>query len=178
MISNLLSEYFSGFEREAFRLERLPEYEVPQEKEALALYLTGEPLPPSLRSHDTWTGFLTEAKRDGKHIQRVRVVPDHLTPYIRFEIEWCYAYSDQAGEEICVLPEAALSEITSPAGITDFWLFDDRQAALLRYGPHGRFLSAEGLDEPEEVSRLVKLKRDLLGRAVPLRQYLERLRNT
>ena len=134
------SHLFSSFSTSAFRLETLPEYRVEGEAEELALFLQGKPLPPD--GNEGWCRIVAAATQAGKRMQRVHVIPRRLTPYLRFEIEWGYLYSAEAGEEILLLPHDSPDQVFGTWPLHDFWVFDDRIYVRMHYDEAGGFLFA------------------------------------
>jgi hypothetical protein len=122
-----LAWWLQNFESSAFRLETLPEYNVPQEAEMLARFRRGEPV--DLPDDHPWLERVRHHCRAGKQMRRVRVVSYPLTDYLRMEISW-YRKSVQAGEDI---------RITETRLSGDFWLFDDQTVVVLHYDSEGRF---------------------------------------
>src|ERR1043166_1443630 len=107
MKANDLTHAFQEFDLEAFRLELLPKYDVPELRDRVALYLSGQPLPPESKTQ--WMDYVSKTVQAGKRIRRVHVVPARLTPYLRYEIEWGYLYTASAGEEIFLLSHEDLA---------------------------------------------------------------------
>jgi len=164
-----------SFEREAFRLEVLPAYNVPEERDNLARYLAGDPLRPDPRR--PWIDFIESSVRSGKRIDRVHILPGRLTPYLRFEIEWGYLYSAQAGEEIFLLPQSDATPELLDRATLDFWLFDDTIGFMMEYDEMGRFLGSAPVTSSARISELTALKLELLKYATPLREWLARERS-
>jgi len=168
-----LGTMFSTFTKSAFRLETLPEYRVLEEQAELERYLAGEPLP-DVGELAPWLELLKSSTDAGKIVERVRVVPEPLTPYVRFEIEWGYLYNAEGGERIGVIPDLAFSALdVSTHG--DFWLFDDEVVFAMHYDEHGVWLGATR--EPAEDVERYRNTRDLakLG-GISLGEYLARVR--
>jgi hypothetical protein len=122
-----LAWWLQNFERSAFRLETLPEYNVPQEAEMVARFKRGEPV--DLPDDHPWLERVRHHCRSGKVMRRVRVVSHPLTDYLRMEMSW-YRKSVAAGEDI---------RITETQLTCDFWLFDDQTVVVLHYDSEGRF---------------------------------------
>jgi hypothetical protein len=165
-----------SFSASAFRLETLPEYRVAGEAEELALYLRGKPLPPD--GNEGWCEIVAAATRAGKRMQRVHVVPRRLTPYLRFEIEWGYLYSAEAGEEILLLPHDSPGQVFGTWPPHDFWVFDDRIHVRMHYDGIGGFLFASLVGAPGEVEAYRCAKAVALAHAMPLQRYLAEVRSS
>jgi len=63
---------FDTFQREAFRLERLSRYDVPQDQQRIAAYLAGEPLPPQPKQQ--WLDFIGRTVQSGRRVSRVHIL--------------------------------------------------------------------------------------------------------
>jgi hypothetical protein len=167
---------FETFQKNAFRLETLSQYIVPEERAALDAFLTGTPLPPSQQIDVKWRALMKRNIESGKMMQRVHIIPSQLTPYLRYEIEWAYSYTSAIGEDIRLIvsdyPDSIIGDHK------DFWLFDDKTLVIVRYETDGTFVHGERIEEEEIIERHRNLKQKLLNRAEPLSAYLSRLRST
>ncbi len=157
---------FETFREEAFRLETLPRYSVPEELADFEAYLDGAPQP--VQVDEEWLSFLRSAAASGRRVVRVRCMGGALTPYLRFEIEWGYQLSEPAGERILL----CMSPIVPPAGVGDFWLFDDSTLVLMRYGAAGEFLGAFQEADPRTVAACRATRDEAVAAAIPLREFL------
>ena len=108
-------------------------------------------------------------------MQRVRVIQEPLSDYVRFELTWGYPMNTAVDEQIHVLSTAPGQP---PVPNEDFWLFDDTTVARLRYDEEGRFLRAEIVTERDAVTRSCDLRDELLDRAIPLEQYMALARSS
>jgi ribosomal protein L16 Arg81 hydroxylase len=90
---------FTRFRYTAFRLETLQQYDVPYEVEQIRRFLAGEdPLEDSYNpAKNHWFGMLRESYEVGKRVQRVHVIEEPLSDYIRFELAWPYQETVSAG---------------------------------------------------------------------------------
>jgi hypothetical protein len=171
---------FESFKTNAFRLETLSEYRVESDAGRLDLFLKGEPLPPG--GNKAWCELVSAAVRAGKRMQRVHIIPHRLTPYLRYEIEWGYAFTAEAGEEIMLLVHDQPAQLFSTWPLPDFWLFDDGTAACtcvrMHYDEVGHFLFGELITDPTEVGTYRQARDIALTHAVPLRRYLAEVRNS
>ena len=131
---------FTSFRHTAYRLETLQQYDVSYEEEPYAAFLAGRPQPAD-PSKDEWASMIRDATGAGKVFQRVHVVDEPLTDYLRYEIGWSYAPNAAAGEDIRILPAKPGNELALPDH--DYWLFDSRDLWIMDYDQTGRFLSAE-----------------------------------
>lgn len=164
-----LAGAFSRFERSAFRLETLDRYTVPDEAEPYRRFLADEPQDPAWR--EPWAGYVREQVIAGKSMTRVRVLDEPLTDYLRFELTAGYPANVEAGEDIRVLRRTAHPGLDIVE--MDFWLFDDREIALMNYGPAGEFHGASVTSEPaSSIEGFCRHRDKLWEYAVPLAEYL------
>jgi hypothetical protein len=107
----------------------------------------------------------------GKRFQRVRVVsePPIDNDYLQYEFAY-YPHTIAAGEEIRVLPRAQAEALELPD--RDFWLFDSRLVALMRFDREGRLHGVELTDEPQVVARCCYWRDAALHRATPFERYV------
>ncbi len=155
-----LAWWLQNFERSAFRLETLPEYNVPQEAEMVARFKRGEPV--DLPDDHPWLERVRHHCRAGKLMRRVRVVTYPLTDYLRMEMAW-YRKSVAAGEDI---------RITETRLSGDFWLFDDQTVVVLHYDSEGRFTGTT--TEQGSLTRYLSLRDRALADSMELSAYTAR----
>jgi len=148
-------ELFTGFSTAAFRLETLPAYQEPQERDAVERFMAGRP------PDDTWIqGYLEmvrTATRAGRRFERVRVLERPPTDYQRFVMDVAARCNIPAGEDVRVLDDDEAAHRGLPMG-RDFWLFDDERVALMQFDG-GTLQGTELLIEPSSVERFVELRR-------------------
>jgi hypothetical protein len=119
--SKSLAELFDTFEREAFRLETLDDY------------------------NNGWVEELRSHASKGKRVYRVHILSRPLTPYLRFELGWGYRKNATGGEEFFILDT---TDKPNPLeGVGDFWLFDSVSAAFMNYDDSSKFTGAEVLPD-------------------------------
>jgi hypothetical protein len=161
-----LGRLFETFTSVAFRLEVLAAYNVPEEAESMRLWREGKPAPAWQKERE-WLAMVREATTAGKSMQRVRVVRQPLSDYVRMEFAWGYPDNVRHGEDIRVF------EVKDRGGVPgmldhDYWLFDDRIVVRLEYTADGSFI------RPVEVSDVAPYRRcrDVaMQLGVPFSQY-------
>ncbi|MFI5614707.1 DUF6879 family protein [Amycolatopsis sp. NPDC051903] len=160
-----LLDLLDGFTSYAWRLEALDSYDVADEREQFDDFMAGRPPRPSVDDLE-WQARARSVVASGRRIGRVRMVGHPVTDYTRFE--WA-AYPDNlaAGEEIRVY-DRTWPEGTDPRFEQDFWLFDDRIAAVMNYASDGQFL---GITITEDVQPFLGIKLAALEHAVPFNEY-------
>lgn len=160
-----LLDLLDGFTSYAWRLEALDTYDIGDEREQFNDFMAGRTPKPSPDDLE-WQARARSVVASGRQIGRVRMVGHPITDYTRFE--WA-AYPDNiaAGETIRVYDR------TWPGGTDcrfeqDFWLFDDRIAAVMNYASDGQFL---GITITEDVEPYLEIKQSALARSVPFDEY-------
>jgi hypothetical protein len=162
---------FTGVLHTAYRLEQLQVYDVGYENESYRRFLAGE--PASDPAQDEWTGMIRDAVRTGRVFQRVHVVAEPLTDYLRYEMSIWYPQNVEAGEDIRILSaEQWLQPLRPPA---DYWLFDSRDLWVMQYDENGQFLCCEKNDDPADIVTHCYWSDAALHGAAPFREYMDRI---
>ncbi|MGW1075638.1 DUF6879 family protein [Streptomyces sp. NPDC002537] len=130
---------FQEFQQEAWRLETLPQYLVPQESEEFAAFKSGARF--SEPYEDSWTALIQKHKAAGGSVGRVHIVTRPLSEYLRFEFERYYRHQAFIGEDIRIL-DATDKENPLP-DVPDFWMFDRSTIVLMHYEPDGKQIGRE-----------------------------------
>ncbi|AYF74190.1 hypothetical protein D7D52_10305 [Nocardia yunnanensis] len=125
---------FRGHKR-AFHLEVRDDYTgVPGEADALERFAAGRPLEPAFTAQ--WYTLVREVTASGTSVQRVRVVTEPHTDYVRFAVATTPGNLD-AGEDIRWLPrEVAPEELPDD----DWWLLDEDLVAWTVFEQDGTAL--------------------------------------
>jgi hypothetical protein len=117
--------------------------------------------------------------RAGKVFQRVHVVREPLTDYLRYELGWSYQPNVEAGEDIRILvaqpgswPMSARGEILPE--LKDYWLFDSSDLWVMEYADNGAFVSIEQVTEPAMIVTAARRRDAALHQAIPYRDYMRR----
>ncbi len=155
---------FDRSEHTCFRLQTLQWYDEPGEADALEAFLAGQQ-PEIYPGKKSWLEITRAAAAVGKVMQRVHVVAEPLTEYLRFSLGWSYPLNAAAGEDIRIT--RAFTALPS----ADYWLFDSRAMARLNYNPAGRLASVELEDDPAAVVQAGYWRDVALHLAVPLRNW-------
>ncbi len=152
-------EAFETAQRSIFRLETLQ-------------YYAGDPNFDRYRAGEGWQD--TESKRhwvdlvqrrvgQGVAMQRVHVVTEPWTDYVRFELTWSYPHNLAAGEDIRIVTAA------DPWPGPDFWMFDDRRVWSMSYDATGSLIRVEDVSASEStVQACLARKEQALAAAEPL----------
>ncbi|MFE6049657.1 DUF6879 family protein [Kitasatospora sp. NPDC056446] len=165
--SRTLGDWFSVFEREAFRLETLDDYSRSGGVDAYHAFLAGEEQPEDFKSAG-WVRTVASARSAGKRMYRVHILSRPLTDYLRFELAWGYHRNMAAGEEFFILDVTGRENPVPEA--PDFWLFDDETAASMSYDENGRYLGVEFL-EHSRAADYRKFRDAAMAQAVPFPEW-------
>lgn len=151
-----LTGLFSKFEHSAFRFETLPSYAVAHEDAHYAAYREGKQQPPF--RYANWEAVISSAVKAGRSFEIVRVIPEPLTEYFSYEVEWHYLIYEDLGQRTRFMHTAALpNELRELLG-ADFWLFDDSVAVTIEYNKVGDVISFLKITDPDQIAMLVDAK--------------------
>ncbi|KQR82848.1 hypothetical protein ASF98_02275 [Arthrobacter sp. Leaf337] len=148
------SDPFDSFQREAFRVEQFPTYDVPEEMTALDMFARSGAVPSEFNSD--WALMVADAKRRGGVVRRLRVVSDPLTQYELFEVLAGYRPSVAAGEDIRIVVRGTDERIPT----FDYWQYDEETVEWMDYSATGAYMgSRSSLVAEAERSRLVAARK-------------------
>ena len=160
---------FREFHTEAWRLETLAAYNVPQEEEEIREFLAGRRIDPHTYSN-AYTEDLKRVRREGKTKGRVHIVTRPLSEYLRYEF-MCYLPHAWAGEDIRIMD---VTDRHNPlAGVQDFWMFDKAEVVLMNYEVDGTQIDREV--HRGDVTPYVEYQRVALAGSVPFEDYVRGL---
>lgn len=159
---------FREFHSEAWRLETLPQYLVPQEVEELEAFRSGDRIDPATYS-SSYVETLKRLRDQGRRKGRVHIVSQPLSEYLRFEFSRYYEPHSLAGEDIRILD---VTDRENPLpDVKDFWMFDHTEVVLMHYRPDGTQLSREMyVGDPEP---FVEYQRIAVAESVPYLEYVK-----
>ncbi|KUH37397.1 MULTISPECIES: DUF6879 family protein [Streptomyces] len=158
---------FRDFQTEAWRLETLPQYLVPQEAEEIEAFRAGKRINPETFSCE-YTARLKRQRREGRRQGRVHVVTRPLSEYLEFEFSRYYRPHALAGEEIRIL-DVTGRENPLP-GVQDFWMFDRTTVVLMHYEADGKQISREVYEG--DPAPFIEYQRIALAESVPFLEFL------
>lgn len=160
---------FDVFAHSAFRLEVRDRYNVPGEQADLERWLrTGEPNPDEEEQRAPWLHRMRTARAAGKRIERVRVVSEPLSDYIRFELAGT-VYNARAGEDIRYLPRHHPVVRELPGH--DYWLFDSSRLGLLHFSVEDEFLGLEWRNDAGKIVEHCRARDAAWHYAIPYEDY-------
>ncbi|MGY2745554.1 DUF6879 family protein [Arthrobacter sp. UYCu723] len=148
------SDPFDSFQREAFRVEQLPAYDVPEEMAALDMFASSGAVPSEFNSD--WALIVADARRRGGAVCRLRVVSDPLTQYELFEVLAGYGPGIDAGEDVRVVVRGTDERIPT----FDYWQYDEETVERMDYSATGDYRgSRSSLVSKAERSSLVAARK-------------------
>ncbi|MFB7741371.1 DUF6879 family protein [Streptomyces sp. NPDC001571] len=153
---------FQTFEREAWRLETLPQYLVPQEAEEFAAFKAGARFPGPYE--DSWIEMVRT-----RNVGRVHIVRQPLSDYLRFEFERYYQHQAPAGEDIRIL-DLTHRPNPLPDSVSDFWMFDRTTVVLMHYRPDGKQISRELYEG--DPAPFIEYQKTAVEASVPFLEYI------
>jgi hypothetical protein len=162
---------FTTFSYTAYRLETHQIYDVSYEDDSFKRFLAGGSRGdfPSIKP---WADQVSDGVAAGKRFQRVHIILEPLTDYIRFECAWSYRDAVAAGEDVRVIPAASESDqLDLPEA--DYWLFDSSLLLRMMYTSDGGFDYAELVGDPDEIVRANFWRDRALHLSVPFSEYEE-----
>ena len=137
---------FRAFEHNSWRWECQGTYREPGEREPFRLWREGRPDNAFL---DGWLTRVRSFRAEGKTLQRVRMVTEPPTEYLR----WMFTVTPlnvAAGEDIRWISEQA-AHFLGGMPKHDFYLFDDQRVAIMQFDDNG-VVGAEVTDDPGTVA--------------------------
>jgi hypothetical protein len=102
-------------------------------------------------------------------MQRVHVVTEPLSDYLRFELTRAYPTNVLAGEDIRILTRDSASNLDLPD--QDYWLFDSRRVGRMVYDSAGNLLRIELVNDRDLIAHYRRGRDIALEHAVPLLDY-------
>lgn len=163
---------FASFRYTAYRLEALQWYDVSYEREPVRRFVAGDahvtdPTKPE------WVSVIRNAVSTGRRMERVHVVTEPLSEYIRYELTCSYGPNVAAGEDIRILP-VRQGEWPGDLPREDYWLFDSSDLWSMTYDDAGAFLRADLIRDPAAIVRACYWRDAAMHQAVTYDEYMRR----
>jgi transcriptional regulator with XRE-family HTH domain len=157
---------FRAFERCAFHLEVEDSYHTPEESGPFAAFLAGE--SDDYEWHSSWLDLVQEVTKDGKRIERVRIVTVPHVDYTRWGLTIA-PLNINAGEDVRWLPR----HLTDGMDLTadDFWLIDNERVVFTVFEPGGKFSGGAETVDATIVDRCCRLRDRVWAAAIPHYDY-------
>jgi hypothetical protein len=159
---------FRQIQSEAWRLETLPQYLMPQESDEIEAFRAGRRIDPHTYS-SPYVDDLKQLRNTGRRKGRVHILTQPLSEYLRFEFSRYYAPHALAGEDIRILDVTGRDNPLQ--GVQDFWLFDRATVVLMHYEDDGRQIGRELYEG--DPAPYVAYQRIAEAEAVPFLDYVQ-----
>lgn len=157
--------------RRAFHLEVEDEHTVTNEDEPMRRWRAGlPPLDPDNYPPDwkRWEDLADATTARGVALQRVRVISEPPTDYIRF----LHAVTDRNqahGEQVRWMPRDTVE--TSEVTEDEWWLLDEDALAWTLFNQQGDFAGFALTRDPVEIARAVTVRDTLWPKSIPHTEY-------
>ena len=161
---------FRTFRYTAFRLETLQTYRGSGEDDWIAAFHAGDRTPPPDPAADAWEAMLAANRAAGKRMQRVHVVVEPLSDYLRFELTWMYAPNAAAGEDVRIID--ATHDWPDGVPRQDFHLFDSSDLYAAHYAADGLWLGVEQVTDPVLIVAACRARDAALHHSVPWKTFI------
>lgn len=158
---------FRQFSHSAWRWEAQGTYHQPGEVEPWQRWREGHPVLADLEWLRPWLDDVRTATQAGKRFERVRMMTEPPTEYLRWQLEVTPA-NIEAGEIMRILPESVARSLRLPDH--DFWLFDDERVAVLHFTVDD-LKGAEIITDPAAVSQYRSWRDLAIRHSVPFDEY-------
>lgn len=164
---DILEYWFNNFSIQANRIETRDHYAIydTNEYEEYIKYTKGEKIYSY--ANIEWLDTIRNAKNRNKIITRIRVIPDHITEYFRYEFNWCYPKNMEAGEEIGFICNDEYKSIIRAYGldINDIWIFDQKIAICLLYNSQDEYIGCKELKNTQQ-KLILEIYEDLMEKMI------------
>jgi hypothetical protein len=158
---------FYTFKHRAFHIEVKDSYQTPDEAGPFDLFLSGA--YDDFAWHQPWLNLLRRVAREGREMDRVRVVTVPHGDYTR----WGLAVAPlniTAGEDIRWLPRHLITAADLPAD--DYWLFDNDLVVFTVFEPGGRFVGGATTVDKKIIEHCRAARDHVWNVAIPHSEYI------
>ena len=158
--------------RSIIHVETLDHYGVPDDDLMFSLWQKGEaPTIEQLSGYRHWFSQVEAATRRGVQVDRVHIVPETLTPYLRFEIEFAYhQFCEPSGERVWILQREHNQNLASRVK-ADFYLIDEQKLLLPQYNRENNFVALREATQVSDIELHRALRLELLKESRPLKEF-------
>lgn len=165
---NLINEAIVNAKKSVFRLELLPEYDVQYEYESFKKFIDSGAVDESYV--DDWCEVIQKVTSKGVDCTRVRLVPDDLNDYLKYEIA-VYRFSFEAGENIRIISNNSFLVLQENNLIAiDYWLFDEEKCFVMIYDIVGRFYGFIEVNNLKSLNWFIESSKLYIQNSVPLQE--------
>ncbi|MEW2165841.1 DUF6879 family protein [Streptomyces sp. NPDC007084] len=162
---------FTKFEHTAWRLETRRRYASDETSDRWQRFITTGKVGEDTELNalfSWWSDTMRAHTRQGRRIERVRIVDQPATTGQRFLLDNA-SWNIGLGEDIRNMWRADADRLRLPA--EDFWLFDSRLVAFLRFDDDDQLTHVDLVTEPAEVVRCAMIRDAAWHHAVPWEQF-------
>ncbi|MFD8937343.1 DUF6879 family protein [Streptomyces sp. NPDC059578] len=163
-------QLFQTFEHSAWHLETRRGYASDRDDEGYAEFVKTGTAPMDIDSD--WCRNITSQTSAGKYVGRVRVIDQPPTEGQLFLLSYARCNAATGEDARCVWRQDA-ERAHLPA--EDFWLFDSRLVAILRFDDEDAFHDVEVITEPAEVLRYCQVRDRATSASIPYDRFAARL---
>lgn len=117
-----------------------------------------------------WVDYVGGLRQRGIRFERVRMVTDPPTEYLRMQIDYS-TMNVAAGEDLRWIPGAVASRLGVPG--YDFYVFDDRLVAELVFDATGQLSAVLTTGDQEVVNKHCAWRNLIWSNAIPHDQYIQ-----
>ncbi len=169
---SLMENAWKNATKNIFRLEAIPEYNVPEDLIAFEKWKRKK--SDLDEASKKWLENLDKTKERGVKMQRVRVVQLPLSDYVKYEMNF-WKHSIRNEEEILFLLENEYRKAIQTLNFKprDFWMFDDKVLIIFHYDETGDFVKEESITDEKTIKNYLGLKQKLLQLTIPMEELLE-----
>ncbi|MEV0734234.1 DUF6879 family protein [Polymorphospora sp. NPDC050346] len=157
---------FESCESSAFRFEAQSFYRSNVETVALAQFLNGEQV--DLEWLQEWLSVVRGLTRGGRVMQRVRIIGDPPSSYLRFSL-FITPHLIAAGDDIRYLSEVRADSLGIE--LQDFWLFDNKRVAAFSFDRSGDLEGITLIQDEMRVEKYIKLRSILMDNSLTFKEY-------
>lgn len=159
-----LGDLFSSFKKSAKRLELLQEYHIEgDEWDSFQKFINGEAVSPYPELAE-WNEQISEWRKQGKTIERIRLLENPLSEYLKYEIFEAYVPGTIVGQKINFVSPKQLEKVVGKKKLKDFWIFDDKYVFEMDYDENHNYCGGrivDGVEEKEIYQRLLEISQPL-----------------
>jgi hypothetical protein len=167
----LWDKYWDEMRQEWFKLEVLQDYSPEDDGPSLREWTRGEKQKSiQLMEEETDPDEVEDYRKkqkQGVKLTRIRVLKVPYSPYTEWELEYYKRVNIlKYGDMVHLVDASKLADLELPAG--DLMIFDSKRAAVNTYDHNGLVTHQTFYDESDDISRFLKLKKELIERAEKL----------
>jgi hypothetical protein len=160
---DLLWKTIEVSDKALFRFEYLQDYSAEDGNDTVKYFIqTG-----FLREHPETSPWWSQIKRrndSGMSTARVRMVTEPMSDYTKMELAYLMEAKKYSGEDIRIITEECFQKLDL-SDVKDFYLVDNSQVFIMKYGEKGKYLGSELVDG---LDKYLNAKDRLLGNSLPL----------